>query len=137
MARTRARRSGAVSVEFAIVSFALLLLLIGLVVGALGVFRYQEVARLARDGARYASVRGESYAQFTGQPTATQDDVFQKAVVPNAVILDTSQLSVNVTWTPDKRVGSSVTVQVSYPWIPEAIFRAVTLSSSATQPVTY
>src|SRR6476646_2243960 len=111
MTRTRTRRGGAVTVEFAIVSFAALLLLIGLIVGSLGVFRYQEIARLAREGARFASVRGNTYAQFTGKPTATQDDVYQKSVLPNVVVLDTSKLAVNVTWNPDKTVGSTVTVR--------------------------
>jgi Flp pilus assembly protein TadG len=138
MTRTPTRRGGAVTVEFAIVSFAALLLLIGLIVGSLGVFRYQEIARLAREGARFASVRGETYAKFTGKPTATQDDVYQKAVLPNVVVLDTSKLSINVTWNPDKTVGSTVTVQVTYTWVPEAVFGGpYTLSSSATVPITY
>jgi Flp pilus assembly protein TadG len=138
MTRTPTRRGGAVTVEFAIVSFAALLLLIGLIVGSLGVFRYQEIARLAREGARFASVRGNTYAQFTGKPTATQDDVYQKAVLPNVVVLDTSKLAVNVTWNPDKTVGSTVTVRVTYTWVPEAVFGGpYTLSSSATVPITY
>ena len=79
MTVTRTPRPGVATVEFAVVSSAALLFVIGLIVGALGVFRYQEVARLAREGARYASVRGDSYANATGRPAATPDDVHQQA----------------------------------------------------------
>src|SRR4051794_18504475 len=109
----RRPRRGATTVEFAIVCSTVLLLLIGLIVGALGVFRYQEVARLARDGARYASVRGEAYAKTTGRPTATTDDVSKYAVLPGAVILDPAKLTTDVTWAPDKQPGGQVTVRVS------------------------
>jgi hypothetical protein len=47
-------------------------------------------------------------------------------------------LSVDVTWTPDKRPGATVTVHVSYTWVPEAVFGGpYTLTSSATVPVSY
>jgi len=130
-------RPGATSVEFAVVASTVLLLLIGLIVGALGVFRYQEIARLAREGARYAAVRGEAYARTTGRLAATPDDVYQKAIVPGAVILDPTKLSADVTWTPDKQPGGQVTVTVRYQWLPEAYFKATTLSSTATMPITY
>src|SRR6059058_5060909 len=107
-------RRGATSVEFAIVASVVLLLLIGLIVGALGVFRFQEIARLAREGARYAAVRGEKYARTTGRPTTTPADVHQKVVLPGAVALNPSRLASNVTWSPDKQPGSTVTVTVTY-----------------------
>jgi Flp pilus assembly protein TadG len=130
-------RGGATTVEFALVSSLLFLLLIGLMVGALGVFRYQEVARLAREGARYAAVRGTSYARTTGKPAATAADVYQDAILPRAVILTPSKLSSGVTWSPDNQPGSRVTVTVQYQWLPEAIFGAMTLSSTASIPVSY
>ena len=73
-------RRGATSVEFAIVASTVLLLLIGLIVGALGVFRYQEIARLAREGARYAAVRGEAYARTTGR---VKPDLLEPAIRSN------------------------------------------------------
>jgi hypothetical protein len=42
--------------------------MIGLVVGAQGVARYQEVATLARAGARYASTHGAQYRRDAGLP---------------------------------------------------------------------
>jgi len=64
-------RRGASAVEAAIVYPVALFFVLGLVVGAMGVFRYQETAALAREAARYASVHGASYAQATGQSAAT------------------------------------------------------------------
>jgi len=135
--RTPRSRAGATSVEFAMVAAVVLLMLIGLIVMALGVFRYQELARLAREGARYAAVRGTSYAKTTGKPAATQTDVYQKAILPNAVILNPSKLTADVAWSPDNTPGGQVTVTVRYQWLPEAYFKAMTLSSTASMPVVY
>jgi Flp pilus assembly protein TadG len=134
--RIRDRR-GATTVEFAIVASTVLLLIIGLIVGALGVFRYQEVARLAREGARYAAVHGAAYSRVTGNPAATATDVYQNAILPRAVILTPSRLSSSVAWSPDNQPGSQVTVTVQYQWLPEAYFGAMTLSSTASIPISY
>jgi hypothetical protein len=51
-----------------------LLLIVGTIIEALGVFRYQEIAQLAREGARWASVDGATYQQETNAkapPTTT------------------------------------------------------------------
>ena len=66
----RQPRSGATLVESAIIYSAAFTLLFGLVIGGLGIFRYQEVAHLAREGARYASTHGGKYTE-DGQPTKT------------------------------------------------------------------
>ncbi len=60
---TPRRRGGAVLLELAIILPIMFLLVIGMIVGAMGIFHYQEVARLAREGARYACVRGTEYAK--------------------------------------------------------------------------
>ena len=57
------RRRGVAAVEFAVIAPVVLLFAFGLIVGGLGVFRYQEVAHLAREGARYASTHGGMYRQ--------------------------------------------------------------------------
>lgn len=134
--RNRDRR-GATTVEFAIVASTVLLLLIGLIVGALGVFRYQEVARLAREGARYAAVHGATYSRVTGNPPATATDVYQNVILPRSVILTPARLSSGVTWSPDNQPGSQVTVTVQYQWLPEAYFGKMTLSSTASIPMAY
>ena len=86
--QTRLPRRGASLVEFAVVGPVALLLLIGLVVMAMGVYRYQQVAALAREGSRYASVHGGMYAKETGNTAATQQDIHNNAVLAYAGGLD-------------------------------------------------
>jgi Flp pilus assembly protein TadG len=136
MIRSQLRRAAS-AVEFAFVAPVLMLFVFGLVVGAVGIFRYQEVAALAREGSRYASVHGAKYQQATGNTAATPQDVYNNAILPNAAALDLSKLSYNVTWSPDNRQGSYVSVRVSYQWIPEAFLGGITLSSTSKVRISY
>jgi Flp pilus assembly protein TadG len=130
-------RRGALVLECAFVYPITFLLILGLIIGGLGVFRYQEVASLAREGSRYASLHGASYQQRTGKAAATAADVYNNAILPMAVALDPSQITCNVTWNPNNTPGSSVTVTVSYHWIPEAFLPSMNLSSTSMVPVIY
>jgi Flp pilus assembly protein TadG len=134
-------------VECAIVFPLACLLLFGLIIGGLGVFRYQEMAHLAREAARYASVHGALYAQETGKPAATDQDVYDNVILPNAFTLDPNQLNYSVTWNTDnqpshtangKQVTNTVTVTVSYQWYPGLYLTGpITLSSTSTVPMSY
>lgn len=130
-------REGVTAVESAVVLPVFFLFVIGMIVGGLGVFRYQEIASLAREATRFASVRGEAYAQATGKTAATSQDVYDGAIRPNAVGLDVSKLTYDVTWSPDKRQGSTVTVRVTYRWVPEAIFGGMDLTSTSSALMSY
>jgi hypothetical protein len=113
------------------------------------VLRYQQLALLAREGARYAAVHGGLYAQETGNPAATADDVYQNAILPYAVNLDPAHLSYTVTWDADnmpyhmtadyeKPVANTVTVTVRYTWLPEVyLVGPITLSSTSTATMSY
>src|SRR5438874_6658377 len=129
MTRVRLPRRGAVTVEAALVLPVALFLIIGLLIGAMGVFRYQQVSWLAREGARYASVRGTDYAKETGKPAATPQDVFDNAIKPNAAAMDMSKLGSSVTWDKTNSAatvsssysvprGNTVSVTVTYTWLP-------------------
>jgi len=132
------RRRGAAIVEFAVIGPVFLFLVIALIVGGIGIFRYQEVASLAREGARYASVRGTKYQQVTGNTAATPTDVFNDVISPGAVALDPTQLTYDVSWLGgSKQQGGQVTVKVTYQWIPEAFLGGITLSSTSTMTITY
>jgi Flp pilus assembly protein TadG len=141
-------RRAASLVEFAVVAPVTFLLLIGLLVGGMGIFRYQEVAMLAREGSRYASVHGAQYAADTGLPAATAQDVYNNAIVANNVSLDLSQVQYSVTWNTDNRLyhtnivngtvvptTNTVKVTITYTWIPEAFLGGITLTSTSETPM--
>ena len=131
----QARRGGTL-LEFAVAAPSVMLL-IGLLVGGLGVFRYQQVAHLARDASRWACVHGSQYASATGNAAATATDVYQQAIVPNAGGLNLSHLSYSVTWNTSNSptrtttvngntvvVANTVTVTINYQSIPRRTLAA-------------
>jgi Flp pilus assembly protein TadG len=143
------RRRGATVVECAIVYPVLFLFLLGLVVGGTGIFRYQEVASLAREGARYGSTHGAPYRQDAGEPVGTpadwSTDIYNNAIAPNIIALDPNSLSYSCTWPPvvnlpassDNWPGSTVTVTVTYQWFPELyLVGPITLTSTSSMPIT-
>jgi hypothetical protein len=81
------------------------MLLLGLFIGGMGVFRYQEVSHLAREGARYASTHGGMYQQ-AGLPTSTgvpaisslNDSNLTTVLQARSVSLNPNYLTVNVDW---------------------------------------
>jgi Flp pilus assembly protein TadG len=130
------RRSGAAVVEAAFVVPVLLLLLIGTMSGALMVISADEVAAASREGARYASVHGKSYAFNTGKPAATPEDIRQ-FVLQQSVTLDPSQVTVTTTWDTSNRPGHFVTVEVRYQWTGLWPFGDREFVCRSTQLVTY
>jgi Flp pilus assembly protein TadG len=126
-----------------------LFLLIGFVVGAMGVFRYQEVAFLSREAARYASTHGGTYRSDAGLAAGTSEewtqDIIDNAVTPKRTALDPTKLTVTASWPtvinqpdhPDNWPGSKVTVTVSYRWMPELyLIGPITLTSTSELPIT-
>jgi Flp pilus assembly protein TadG len=142
-------RAGFAATESVLVLPVLSAVILGTVIGGYGIFRYQQIALLAREGARYASVHGGQYQQETGNAAATPQDVYNNAILPFATNLDLSQLSYSVTWNTsnmpyhttndyEKPVANTVTVTVSYKWFPEAYFVGpITMSSTSTVPMSY
>jgi Flp pilus assembly protein TadG len=141
-------RSGATAVEFAVIAPVTFLLLLGMIIGGLGIFRYQQVARLSRDAARWASVHGTQYAHDTNTPAATAQDVYNQVIAPNATGLDLSKLTYSVTWNTDNnpyhtatvngqqvKVANTVTVSITYHWVPEAFLGAINLSSTTVSVI--
>jgi Flp pilus assembly protein TadG len=166
MSRRSAARQGATVVEFAVVAPVTFLILLGLVVGGLGVFRYQEVAHLAREATRYASCHGGDY-QFDGMPAKTGvPAVFSNADIQaylsgKTFALDPTKLTVNISWsapasiTPvnlpiylivdptippslQKVEANYVTVTVTYQWMPEVfLVGPINLTSTSTIAMSY
>jgi hypothetical protein len=147
--RSTLERSGAVSVENAIILPLTFFLILALYVGANGVFRYQEVATLAREGARYASTHGYQSRKDRGLPPGTADDwrqdIYDNGVSPYIANLDTGSLTCTCTWPdvvnqpgkPDNWPGSKVDVTITYQWFPELyLIGPITLTSTSSMPIT-
>jgi Flp pilus assembly protein TadG len=96
--RRKPQRRGAVLVESAIVYPILFLLMLGIVMVSMAVFRYQQVAHLAREGSRWASVHGAKYASETGNPVATPSDVYENAIKPLAAGMQMGNVTYEVAW---------------------------------------
>ncbi len=96
--RCKRRRRGALTVETAVVLPVLLFLVLMIVVGGIGVFRYQQVACLAREGTRWTAVRGSLWQLETGQTSPAQQDILQNAVLPLAVGMDASKITIQAEW---------------------------------------
>src|SRR5262245_32232108 len=122
------QRRGTTTIEFAITCPIAFFVIFAIIVGGLGVFRYQQVASAAREGARWARVHGGQYAQETGRPAATETDIYNNAILPAAGALTPSQLTYSVTWNKSNMplevvngqyevpTGNIVTVTVNYQW---------------------
>jgi Flp pilus assembly protein TadG len=147
--RQRAR-AGMTTLESAVVFPVTFLLILGLIIGGLGVFRYQETASLARRAARYAAVHGQQYAKDTGNAAATPDDIYTNAIKPYAASLDLTKLTYAVSYNTDNSpgtvsvqngnvvtTGNTVTVTVTYNWVPEAFLGGITLTSTSVMPMAY
>ena len=102
--------TGASAVEFAFVVPMLVALSFSAIDGGRALLTFNSVERLARDGARYASVRGSEYSS-----PATEVDV-TNYLKGRSTGLDNAKLGVSTTWTPDNDPGSVVAVQVTYPF---------------------
>jgi hypothetical protein len=98
-----APRHAATVLEAAIIYPAAVFLLISLVIGGMGIFRYQQVSYIAHQTARYTATHGGQYANenATAIQAGTLPDVNDaylatNIVEANAIAMDTSQLSVQV-----------------------------------------
>src|SRR5688500_13506027 len=138
------RRRGTTTVEFAITCPIAFFILFATIVGGLGIMRYQQVAALAREGARWACVHGAEYAYDHNVPDPTAQDVFEQAIEPLIVGLDPAYLTYSVTWDESNEAlhvendyetpyGNTVTVTVTYQWFPEMyLVGPFELTSSST-----
>lgn len=164
--RRSRRRRGVATVEFAIIAPLALFLVLGQIVGGLGVSSYQEVAHLAREGARYASTHGgiyerEGIAQQTGVPAVISNSQLSDYLAGKTVLLDPSRLQVNVAWTApntlspanmptyvdddpslvppaQKVIQNNVIVRLTYEWSPMILgIGSITLSSTSQMPMSY
>ena len=156
----RPKRHGAALVESALVLPVVFLFTFGMIIGGMGVFRYQAMSSLAREAARYASVHGTSYQTDTGSAAVTKANIYNAAIVPQSAGLDLSQLTYTISYTGpsgkqdwdaaahapvyasttggiNTNKTATVTVTVNYHWVSLKYFGTVNLSSTSVMPMSY
>jgi Flp pilus assembly protein TadG len=122
------RRShrGQAMAEFALVITPCLALIFGIINFALALYCYDFVCYSAQQAARYATVNG---ATSPTPATAASVTSYVDALVGG--VLNTKNVTVATTWSPNNSPGSTVTITVSYSYPP-----LTSLVSSVTIPLT-
>lgn len=160
MLRQKDRRVGSILLESAVVYPVLFVIVLAIIMLGLGVFRYQQVAHAAREGARWAAVHATEYAKERTTTAATPEDVYTNAIRPHLAGAPAAGTTYAVTWyeptagNPDKRptrtvtytdaagnsqVGSvtnTVSVTVTYNWN-TILFGTIPVSSTSVTPISY
>ena len=114
--------SGVTLIEFAAILLLLLTILLGIMEAGRAIMNYHTLYQAVSEGARYASVNGSTSSAPPGpRPTAEVDPLIKQRVIDAAVGLPLTLSNVQVTWTPDNRPGSTVTVSASYLYVPFAL----------------
>lgn len=130
-ARNRAKREkGSAILEGALTLTVTLMMLFGIIEFGRATFAYNQVAYLAQDGARYASVRGS-----TSTTPATAASI-QSYVQNSAVAIGSP--TVTTTWQNNSNVpGNWVQVRVSYPmtFVAPYMPNSLTLAAAARLPI--
>lgn len=129
--------AGSSIIEFAFASIILFTLVFGVIAICLALYTYNVVAEAARDGSRYAMVRGSACNSFADCPNATSGQIQTYVRGVSFPGVNPSSLTVLATW-PDgnENPGSRVAVTVSYnfplviPFVPNR-----TLAMSSTSQV--
>ena len=149
------KRRGVVAIEGAVVYSAFLALVFMLVIGGAGVFRYQLVAALASEAARFGSVRGSAFADETQSASPTAQEIYDRAVAPLVIGMDRSKLTLRVEWintttdevfdwdaAPKRPYNQSTTgvvetnrirVTVLYRWFPECFLGGPLTMTAVTE----
>ena len=160
MLRQKDRRVGSILLESAVVYPVLFVIVLAIIMLGFGVFRYQQVAHAAREGARWAAVHATEYAKERTTTAATRDDIYANAVLPHLAGAQPAGITCVVDWYKDaagnydkrptrsveytdaagnKQVGSvtnTVSVTVTYNWN-TILFGTIPVSSTSVTPISY
>ncbi len=109
----RKDEQGTAMAEFALVAAVFSFLLLGIVEFGLAAWQKNSVAADAREGARYAIVRGATSPRAAGLTEQQLRDSVT-AYVKTKTSLDTAGLRVYTSWSPNKNPTSVVTVSVAH-----------------------
>ena len=148
-------------VESAIIYGFFFTLLLAIMLLGLAVFRYQEVAHMAREGSRYASTHGGQYGKENNAMPPDRDTIYTNAILPHAAGMEAGSITCDVVWytsatgvanknptrtttTTDSSTGLSkvtkisntVSVKVSYQWN-TGFFGTIPVSSTSVNTISY
>lgn len=108
--RLKGRRSerGTAMLEFAASIVLFLSILYGILGFGQALFAYHSLAEASREATRYAVVRG---ANSSAPVTSDQVKTYVKGILPG---LNTNNITVTTTWTPNNSPGGVVSVRLNY-----------------------
>ncbi len=122
----RGHSRGQTGVEFAGTALLMFTAVFGIFCASMLLYAYNFVSNSARDAVRYAIVHGSHSLD-----PATADDI-TTFVKDMASGLQSSNLTVSTTWTPNNNPGSLVAVQVTYDFQPFFPFSSTALPLTST-----
>jgi Flp pilus assembly protein TadG len=109
----RQTQRGTSMAEFGLIVIPSLILIFAVMNFAIALYCYDFVGYSAQQAARYAIVHGATATQTV---TAAGMQTYVQGLVNGAI--DTTQLTVSTTWSPNNQPGSTVTVTVGYTYKP-------------------
>ena len=115
-------RRGATLVEAALVTVALLSLLLGTLDLGIAVLRYNMLSEAARTGARLAIVHGSDATEMTTWDKGRAETEIKTALAPLLAGSGASDFTVTVTYDAGVTPGRPVTVTVQHNWVPIVSF---------------
>jgi Flp pilus assembly protein TadG len=116
-ARSACRERGSAVVEFAAALTVLFMFLFAIMDLSRALYSYHFIADAAREGTRYAMVRGSQCTSYTTACPASATDI-QTYLKNVPAGINPSSMTVTTTWTPNNQPGSVVQVQVQYSFQP-------------------
>jgi Flp pilus assembly protein TadG len=130
------RERGSAVIEFAAVFTVLFMFLFAIMDLSRALYCYHFIANAAREGTRYAMVRGSTCTSWTTACPASSTDIqnYLKSVPAG---INPASLTVTTTWTPNNTPGSVVQVQVQYSFQPifPLLPKAALVMTSSSQMV--
>ena len=125
--------AGQATVEFAMTAMVFFLLTFAVLNFSMAIYAYNLVSYAAREGSRYASVRGSS----APSPVAASD--VASFVEGETSGLNLANMTVSTSWDPDNNPGSFVRVEVQYQFsftMPFISLPQVSMASSSQLVIT-
>jgi Flp pilus assembly protein TadG len=115
--RRKCPQRGSAVLEFAVAFTTLFTFLFAIMDLSRALYSYHFIADAAREGTRYAMVRGSSCTSWTTACPASASDIqtYLKSVPAG---INPASITVTTTWTPNNNPGSVVNVQVQYSFQP-------------------